>query len=69
MIKALSTGNSLSILTVDMVKNIIVPLPDMEMQERVANDYLYLCELLLRQKRDYLSTLEDLKNCFDDSMC
>lgn len=69
MIKALSTGNSLSILTVDMVKNIIVPLPDIEMQERVANDYLYLCELLLRQKRDYLSTLEDLKNCFDDSMC
>ena len=52
-----------------MVKNIIVPLPDIEMQERVANDYLYLCELLLRQKRDYLSTLEDLKNCFDDSMC
>lgn len=66
MIKALSTGNSLSILTVDMVKNIIVPLPDKETQEQVASAYLYLCELLLRQKRDYLETLESMKNCFDE---
>ena len=66
MIKALSTGNSLSILTVDMLKNIIVPLPDKETQEQVASAYLYLCELLLRQKRDYLETLESMKNCFDE---
>lgn len=62
----MSTGNSLSILTVDMVKNIIVPLPDKETQEQVASAYLYLCELLLRQKRDYLETLESMKNCFDE---
>ena len=66
VLKNISVGTTIPNIGVDKLKNIAIPLPSMEEQDRIAEKYQATLNEIVRLKNELTSAVDKLHTIFDE---